>query len=187
MRLRLALASIALISSFTAAHADTISIFNLSGTASSGTLSGTITLNATTGRFTDSAIRFLYTGVTFGGLVTGTAYNFTGTPINTSTGTGYSSNDFAGTGSGSPFDFDLSLPSTSLIGYTGGALCSTTRTCGSQVSAVEVLSSGVDFSQVTSGTLTLVPPAAVTPEPSALLLLGTGVLGLGVLLRKRPN
>ncbi len=192
MRKKLVLTA-ALLTACGVSRADTINVYNLSANASSGTVSGTLTLDATTGKFTASSISFLYTGVTVpgSGLVNGTAYNFSGAGTNTQTGTGYSSNDFAGTGSASLFDFDLTLPTTSLIGYAGGSLCSTSQLCSGQASAIELMSTGVDYNRVTSGTLTLtsttapVIPAAVSPEPSGLMLLGTGVLGMGVLLRKR--
>ncbi len=105
MRLRFALASIALLSVFSSAHANTISVFNLSGSTASGTLSGTVTLDATTGKFTDSAIKFLYSGQTILGLSNGT-YSFSGAPTNTASAAGYSGNDFAGTGNALYFDFD---------------------------------------------------------------------------------
>ena len=175
MRFKLALVTASLLATSVLSKADTISIFNLAGVTTTGsTLSGTVTLNVTTGRFTDSSIKALYNGTT---------YTYSGAPISTTSGTGYSSIDFAGTGATALYDFDLILPTASLIGYTGGALCSTSSTCGGRVSAVEVTLTGSDTAQVTSGTLT--PAAAVTPEPSGLVLLGTGVLATTTLLRKR--
>ena len=195
MHLKLALATAAILATSGVSRANTINVFALSGNTTTGTLSGTVTLDATTGRFTDSLVKLLYTGstITGGGFFNGATYTFSGAGTNVVSGTGYTSTDFVGTGGAGLFDFDLTLPFTSLIGYTGGSLCSTTATCSGQTSSIELLSSGLDNAKVTSGMLTLqsttapppVVPVAVTPEPSALVLLGTGVLAMGVLLRKR--
>lgn len=183
MHLKAILVAATLMTSAGLMHADTINVFNLAGTTSSGTLSGTVTLNATTGKFTAASISYFYTAT----LGSGT-YTFSGSPLSSTSGTGYSSNDFAGTGPATGFDIDLSLPTVNLMGYSGGALCSTTRPCGTQVSAFEVTLTGTDLSQVIGGTLTLASQTgapAVTPEPSSLLLLGTGVLGVASVMRKR--
>lgn len=184
MRLKSLLLSGVMLAAATVARADTINVFNLNASTSFGALSGTVTLNATTGNFTGSSIIFLYDGPTFPGFVNGATYSFTGAPVSSTKGTGFSSNDFLGTGDKTAFDFDLSLPMASLIGYKGGAICSVSL-CSS-ASAFELYSSGQNYASVNSGTLTLMQPAvAVTPEPSALVLLATGVLGVGVVLRKR--
>jgi hypothetical protein len=76
----------------------------------------------------------------------------------------------------------LFVPDTSLIGYSGGDLCSyDSGDCNAQLSGYLTPTSGVAF---VSASLT--PEVAATPEPSSLALLGSGALGLaGVLRRKR--
>ena len=174
MRLRLTLAAVAIACSFGIAHADTINTFNLNAVLTSGTALGTVTLDENTGKFTASNIT-----VVAGGM----SAVFTGAPISQTTATGLSSNVFA-TSASSLVSFDLALPIASLVGYTGGSICTVTASCALDVTGVQ-FAGAADLTDATSGTLTLVPAVVVTPEPSSLLLLATGVLVLGGIMRRR--
>lgn len=172
MRRLLVLASAVILGSIGIAHANTINTFNLSATLADGSATGTLTLDATTGKFINSNVKIVASAGT------GT---FTGVPASTTSGTGYTSNIF--NIPTTPYTFDLVLPFASLTNYTGGSLCTLTALCSLRDSGIE--SAGLNVDAVTSGTLTLVSSVAVTPEPSGLILLGTGVLVVGGFLRKR--
>lgn len=158
------------------AHADTFNIFNLNSVLQNGTATGTVTLNSTIGKFTNSNIRYVYTNSSGTNLIT-----FTGAGVDNGSGTGYNSTLFS-TSVSPDITFQLALPLLSLKNYGGGSLCTSSAQCGTYDSSVQYQSS--DFADVTSGTLTL-PPVAVTPEPSSLLLLGTGVLVIGSFIKRR--
>jgi hypothetical protein len=127
------------------ACADVDDVFNASGTFADGTtLGGTVTIDVTNGTTIASSI-------TEGGIAFSQVY----------------SNGFYGTGvtavllSGAEDALEFDYGTTSLIGYTGGALASITN----PFDTVETLS---DISQLVSGTLTLQapppPPAMSAPE-----------------------
>jgi hypothetical protein len=146
----------------TPAHADTI--YNISGTFSNGSsLTGSVTVDAAGN----------ITGGTFT-LGTGTGVS---SPISFSALDGAAQIDpgvfaamFATTGNptGAPFI---------TIVFSAGALCTDASSCTGEVTQFSL--DGENFTELTSGGVTN------TPEPSTYLLLGSGLLGLGLLSRKR--
>lgn len=145
-------------------RADTL--FAATGTfQDSSTLSGTLTINTTTGLITaaDLAVQYNITPT-----VTEMFTQILGQTPNSVTLEG---NDFSA--------LSVYINVSTLMGFAGGALCSTTVSCtGSVVTDVSPSTGihGVPFNDfLTSGTLT-VPVAA--PEPSTIVLFGVTLLGL---------
>ena len=154
-------------------YADTYNTFNLSAVLTSGTATGTVTLDETTGKFTASNI-LVVSGIN--------SATFMGAAISQTNQTGLSSNVFATTSS-TLISFDLALPISQLIGYTGGSVCTVTASCAADATGVQLVNAA-DLTDATSGTLTLAPTVGVTPEPPTLLLLATGVLALGTFMKR---
>jgi hypothetical protein len=76
--------------------------------------------------------------------------------------------------------FNLGLPTTSLVNYAGGNICGSSDGTNCDFSDFYVGTS-IDPGVVTSGSLSA---ASSTPEPSDLLLVGCGCMGLGMLRRR---
>jgi hypothetical protein len=160
------------------AHADTLSTFDLNATTvSGGSASGTVTLDATIGLFTSADITVVTQGAHF---------LFNGVPAPNQVSS-FATVTFVKDSLDN--QFILSLPVSSLIGYTGGGLCSVLLHCGnSMVSLPSEFFANMtgpfssDF--VEAGTLTLAS-SAPTPEPSSIALLATGLLGAVHLTHRR--
>lgn len=74
----------------------------------------------------------------------------------------------------------LAVPGTTLVGYNGSYLCSASMPCPDG-NISEVLPTREEADDLLTGSVT---PVAATPEPTSLMLLGTGLVSLGT-MRKR--
>ena len=82
---------------------------------------------------------------------------------------------------GTTFPFiDLDIPTSTLVGYTGGSICTVGSTCPNGISFSEASStSNATTSGFVSGSLTAVP------EPASLALAASAMLGLAAWRRRR--
>ncbi len=177
MRLLPILAAAALLPASLIAHADTI--FNLGGSfttngtpsAPGGNLTGTITLNSASNGF--SAIDATITNSTDTYRFTTVNYQFQGGYDN------YVVEAFDG-----PIVLNLAIAfNNTLAGYAGSALCSVSSPC----SNISNYNPNGDLSVQDDLFAGSVTPQALTatPEPSSFLLLGTGLLGIAGIARRR--
>jgi len=188
--LRLIVATLVFAVSSLAAHADIVDTFAVSIKTGSGflptdTAGGTLALDVTTGRWVSADVSYYYGGnpedivatfTTMDGYYPHSEFIYT----------------FFLSDQNSDAPFSLALPVASLVGYTGGSICSMESPCADGVdftSAFSFPGSPSTDPYVESGSLTLIssvdPPSAVTPEPSTFALVGTGLLSLAGAARRK--
>ena len=170
MKLRFLLPALVIVLLVSCAYAaDTVVTFNASGTFADGaTLSGTITIDTTTGE------------PTVENLVVSSPDSATYTAPNGVDETANYQLIFVSPSGYPAFPvLQLTVPGSTLVGYSGGPLCSTTNTCsaGPSISAIR-LSTGPPYTYdtLTSGSLSTTAPTTSVPALSPWALGGLMVL-----------
>ena len=167
------------------AFADSFTTFNINGTFTDGTtLSGTVTIDTTAGHITAANIWYSGDGQWYTSLGSQGPYDVPPTPV------AYTA--FIGL-AGSYSEFGLSFTGTSaldsLVGYTGGNLCSQASPCsipGESGNGVSDWFNGTRTVLLQSGSMTAsAATGASVPEPSSLLLFVGGLGAAAGMCRQR--
>ena len=141
---------------------------------SGATATGTLNIDTTAGLF--DSINVTYS-------LAGTNYVFTGAPIAQGTSSDHTQYfEYSSDQGGNLLLVDV--PGSSLVGYNGGNLCSFANLCGAGDLGYFALKTGPTTGvadPLATGSL------AATPEPSSLILLGSGLLGLTGIARAAPD
>jgi hypothetical protein len=161
-----------------AAHADTLSTFSLNDAVyvNGATATGSVVIDVTTGAVQSGSFDFTLNSVS-------SIYDVPGVHGNGFDGGTQSYFDFLDS-IGEDIDFDVALPS--FVGYSGGALCTSVNPCPGGYRSTQYPLVGAE-NNLLSGSFSLDSGTSpgVTPEPSSILLLLTGVAGMCAMMRYR--
>jgi len=151
-----------------AMHASIITFVATGVTQSGSTLSGDVVIDTTAGSVSSLSLTMSsplsFTANTFDSFASGQASGYL--VIQADNGTTF------------PF-VALDIPTATLVGYTGGSLCTVGSTCPNGISFSEASTSNATTSGFVSGSLT------TAPEPASLVLVGSALLGLAAWRRRR--
>jgi hypothetical protein len=182
MRALTAALCLAVLVSASSAKADTLQSFDFNATLQGGSASGTVVIDTTLGTFVSGNFSAVSNGINY----SFPDFSRDGTlestrppsvpPVSGYFGLFVTPDRHNG--------FQIVLPMTSLVGFTGSDVCTFTARCGGTTSLLStfIIFGSAPADPVTMGSLT---PSTVTPEPSSIALLGTGLLALAAPLRSR--